>query len=152
METTRIHGTMISIDGQGVLLLGPSGSGKSDLALRMIDRGAKLVADDQIFIAGGSEAPVCNPADRLEGLVEVRGLGIIRLPHAVNVPLRLILELVPAAAVPRLPDSAEITILNHAIPVLRLNPFETSTPIKIEFAIRNPNCIGSGGVDERKNG
>ena len=81
----QVHGSCVSRDGDGVLLIGPPGSGKSDLALRLLGRGFSLVADDRVDIADGIAAP---PA-ALAGLLEVRGLGIVRLPYAATRPPRL---------------------------------------------------------------
>lgn len=86
---TQVHGTCVARDGAGVLLLGPPGAGKSDLALRLMARGFDLVADDQVLIESGDARP---PA-ALAGLLEVRGLGILRLPHAAPARLALAVEL-----------------------------------------------------------
>lgn len=97
-----LHATAVARDGLGVLLLGPSGAGKSDLALRLIRLGFVLIADDRVVIEGG----VARPPPALAGLLEVRGLGIVRLAHAVA-PLRLAVTLLPPGArPPRLPAPA----------------------------------------------
>lgn len=96
----QVHGSCVARDGAGVLLLGPSGAGKSDLALRLIDRGFMLVADDRVDIAGGFAAA---PA-ALAGLLEVRGLGIVRLPYLASARLALAVDLAGGAA--RLPEPA----------------------------------------------
>src|ERR1700760_1504181 len=72
----RMHGSCVSRNEDAVLILGPSASGKSDLVLRLLSRGFDLVADDQVDIDDGIAS--CPPA--LAGLLEVRGLGIVRLP------------------------------------------------------------------------
>jgi HPr kinase/phosphorylase len=85
----QIHASCAARDGAGVLLLGPPGSGKSDLVLRLLDRGFMLVADDRVEI----EAGVARPPAALAGLLEVRGLGILRLPYVRSVRLALAVEL-----------------------------------------------------------
>lgn len=96
-QVTRVHGTCVARDGAGVLLLGPPGAGKSDLALRLLARGFDLVADDQVVIEnGGASAPAA-----LAGLLEVRGLGIVRLPHAADARLALAVELGEDDRLPR---------------------------------------------------
>lgn len=85
----QVHGSCVARNGSGVLLLGPPGSGKSDLALRLIDRGFILVADDRVDIIQGCASP---PA-ALAGLLEVRGLGILRFDHAAGVKLALAVRL-----------------------------------------------------------
>ncbi len=97
MSQTRVHGSCVSRNGDAVLLIGPPGAGKSDLALRLLALGFDLVADDQADIRDGV---VSCPA-ALAGLLEVRGLGIVRLPYRETARLRLIVDL--GAAGDRLP-------------------------------------------------
>lgn len=139
------HGTIIDIAGQGVLLRGSSGCGKSDLALRLIDRGATLVADDQYLLRSSRRGPVAFAPDVLYGLFEVRGMGVISLPAIKTTIIRLAVDLVSATDVPRLPEMRKIDVDGHLIPNLALNAFESSTPIKIELAAANPDRIGSQG-------
>ena len=77
----QVHGTCVAIDGCAVLLRGPSGSGKSDLALRLIDGGARLVADDRAEISLRQRRLVVNAPPEIAGLIEVRGLGVLELGH-----------------------------------------------------------------------
>src|SRR5690349_23777295 len=102
----QIHGSCASRTGEGVLLTGPPGAGKSDLLLRLLSRGFDLVADDRVEIADG----VARPARDLAGLLEVSGLGIVRLPHVASARLALVVELGDHAA--RLPEPARYTALN----------------------------------------
>ena len=134
MET--VHGTSVAVDGLGVLLRGPSGSGKSDLALRLIDGGAALVADDRTILSRNGDEILANAPSRIAGRMEVRGLGIVRLSAIADVPMRLIVDIVPAADVLRLPKAAETMLLGVALPVLRLAAFEASTSAKIRLALR----------------
>ena len=80
----QVHGSCVSRDGDGVLLIGPAGSGKSDLALRLLGRGFDLVADDRVDIEDG----IAAPPEALAGLLEVHGLGIVRLPYVASRPPR----------------------------------------------------------------
>jgi len=134
MET--IHGTAVGIDGAGVLLRGPSGAGKSDLALRLIDGGAALVADDRVVLARDGDAILAFAPDSIAGKLEVRGLGIVKLPAAVSARLRLVVDLVAPDAVERLPKAGETVLLGVALPVLNLAPFEASAPAKVRLALR----------------
>ncbi len=125
-QVTRVSGTCVSRDGEGVLLLGPSGAGKSDLALRLLARGFDLVADDQIEVKDGSARP---PA-ALAGLLEVRGLGIMRLPHACSVRLRLAVELGEAE---RLPMPARHDALD--LPLVRVRAEAASAADRVALAL-----------------
>ena len=119
---------------QGVLLLGPSGSGKSDLALRLLDHGFSLVADDRVllWISGGrlfGRAP-----ETLAGLVEARGVGILKAPVHAFTPVSLAVECVEGP-VERLPDGETVTFLDRALPLLRLVAREASAPAKLGRAL-----------------
>ena len=135
MSGALIHGTAVSIDGWGVLLLGPSAAGKSDLALRLIDRGAMLVSDDAVPVVIDASGPELHTAQNIEGRLEVRGIGIVSVPHVTRVPLRLVIEL--AESVERLPvDGKCSTICGFSVPTTKLLPFEASAPLKVEYALR----------------
>ena len=134
MET--IHGTIVDIEGAGVLLRGPSGAGKSDLALRLIDGGAVLVADDRLTLSETGGNIVAAAPETIAGKLEVRGLGIVRLPFQVSSAVRLVVDLVDGVAVERLPNAAETVLLGVTLPGLSLAPFEASAPAKIRLALR----------------
>jgi serine kinase of HPr protein (carbohydrate metabolism regulator) len=130
-----VHGTAISIGGHGVLIMGESGSGKSDLALRLIDRGAILISDDVVFLETRDNAPILTVAPNIAGKMEVRGVGISNVDFIASAPLRLVIEFVDTPD--RLPeDVARATIGDYSVPVSRLNPFEQSSAIKVEYALR----------------
>jgi serine kinase of HPr protein (carbohydrate metabolism regulator) len=130
-----IHGTAISIGGFAVLIMGGSGSGKSDLALRLIDRGAILISDDVVFLETLENAPILTVASNIAGKIEVRGVGISNVDFIASAPLRLVVELVDSTD--RLPDeNARATIGDYLVPVSKLNPFEQSSAIKVEYALR----------------
>jgi len=130
------HATCVAIDGAGVLIRGPSGSGKSDLALRLIDRGAALVADDQVVLEARDGGLWASAPGRLRGRLEARGLGIVELPWLDAVRLVLVVDLVAAGAVERLPEADSVTVAGAALPRLRLAPFEASAPAKLRLAAR----------------
>ncbi len=139
------HGTVVDIAGVGVLLRGPSASGKSDLALRLMDRGATLVADDQFLVRSGSRGAIASAPDTLYGLLEVRGLGILSVPAIKTTPIRLIVDLVARELVPRLPEPTPKDMAGHPVSVIQLNAFEHSAPLKIELAATNLSRIGNTG-------
>jgi len=139
----RVHGTSVALGGDGVLLRGPSGCGKSDLALRLIDRGARLVADDQTELhLDGDEISMTAPAT-IAGQIEVRGLGILQLPCVPRSPLRLVVDLVPAEAVERMPEPQHCTLLGRDVPLIALAPFELSAVAKLHLALRAATAVMS---------
>lgn len=130
-----IHATTVAIDGRGVLLIGRSGSGKSDLALRLIDRGAMLVSDDYTQLRGVAGVLYAEPPATIAGKIEVRGLGILPLPHVAGVAVALVVRL--GEPVARLPASDESTeIAGIVLRCVDLDAFEGSAPIKVELALR----------------
>jgi len=129
----------------GLLLLGKSGCGKSDFALRLIERGATLVADDRVELRVHAERLIAQAPDRLAGLLEVRRAGIIRLPYAAEAAIALAIALDPpqsgAGGTPRLPEPAwyeppaPLALPESARPpLLRLDAFECSAPAKAILA------------------
>jgi serine kinase of HPr protein (carbohydrate metabolism regulator) len=134
----NLHATCIAIDGFGVLLRGPSGSGKSDLALRLIDQYADaiLVADDRVDVAVRGGAVYASAPPPIAGKLEVRGIGIVEMPHAPRVKLYLLVDLLDISRIARLPEPAFEEILGVRLPRLALAPFEHSAPAKLRQALR----------------
>ncbi|MFO1209558.1 MAG: serine kinase [Amaricoccus sp.] len=109
-DSLTVHGSAVAFAGRGILILGASGAGKSQLALGLIGRGAALVADDRVVLTRRGAALVATAPAAIAGLVEARGLGILRLPAVPEAPLALVLDLDrPAAA--RMPQPVAITYL-----------------------------------------
>jgi serine kinase of HPr protein (carbohydrate metabolism regulator) len=130
-----IHATCISINGHGVLIIGASGSGKSDLALRLIDRGARLVSDDYTNVKAENGKLIASPPETIAGKIEVRGVGIVEIPYAPSTLVSLIVDL--EGVIDRFPDPKdEREIMGVRLATLSLAAHEASTPIKIEWAIR----------------
>ncbi len=144
MARELVHGTCVAFGSDAALLRGPSGAGKSDLALRFLALSAdggvspKLVADDQVWVetSGGEQLTVSAP-ETIRGKIEIRGLGIVTMPHAEQARLVLVCDLVNREDVPRMPpDPWERTeIAGVAVPLLKLSPFEPSAPIKLKTAL-----------------
>ena len=135
MSSELLHATAVAINGDGVLLSGLSGSGKSDLALRLIDRGAILISDDGVLVDSDDSIPTLRTAPQIAGMIEMRGVGIVKMPFADDVPLRLVVDL--GEPPERLPsDNMSITIAGHDIACLKLLGFEASAPLKVEHALR----------------
>jgi serine kinase of HPr protein (carbohydrate metabolism regulator) len=131
----RIWASSVALYGRGILLRGPSGSGKSDLALRLIDTGAALIADDYTEIAADSGHILASPPPALAGLLEIRGVGIIRLPCQQNVPVAVIVDLVDEEGVERMPEPMRESLLGVELPVFRLAPFPASAAAKVRCAL-----------------
>lgn len=119
-----LHATCVEWFGLGVLIRGKSGAGKSDLALRLIDAGAALVADDQVLLENG----IASAPARLQGLLEVRGFGIVKLPFAETTTIALTVDLCSADEIERLPDRFD--------GIMRLDPFCASAVAKIKLALQ----------------
>ena len=129
------HGTVVAFAGRGVLLRGEPGAGKSDLALRLIALGADLVADDQVEVTAGPDGPVARVPPTLAGLIEVRGLGIRSLPHLARATLALVVDLVAAERVERMPEPAVERLGGRDVPRVSLDPFQASAPLKLLLAL-----------------
>lgn len=128
-----VHATTVAIAGRAVLIEGGSGAGKSDLALRLIDRGALLVADDRtrVRVAGGLAIAEC-PAT-IAGLLEVRGIGLLRVPHLAAAPIAL--AILCADTPERMPDPAHRLFDGIPVPQVAVNPCAPSAAIVVELAL-----------------
>lgn len=129
-----VHGSAVGLGGKGVLFLGSSGRGKSDLALQMIDRGAVLIADDQVRLCRVGDRVMAEAPAELAGLIEVRGLGIMRLPHARG-GLDLVVDLDLDEEETRLPDPMSATWHGLDLPKIRINAKAASAVAKINMAL-----------------
>ena len=140
-----LHATCVSIDGRGILLQGPPGSGKSDLALRLIDqpgmgidgqlKRAQLVVDDQVWVTRREQRLIATAPETLAGKLEIRGLGILAVPNASEVELALGVRLSPAAAIERMPGDAHLDILGLSLPLVLIDPACASAPGRIRTAL-----------------
>lgn len=132
-----LQASAVAIDGRALLIEGPPGSGKSTLALALIDRGAGLIGDDAVTLTASDGVLIASPPPNIAGLVEVRGVGLLRLPLAPPCPAALILTLGgPAAA--RLPETPlpRREIAGVALPVLAFDPRHLAPAVRAEWALR----------------
>lgn len=121
-----MHASAVALDGRALLIVGASGRGKSALALDLIALGATLVADDRVALTAGDGAVLAAPPPALTGLVEARGIGLLRLPHVAPVPVALVLDLDEAEPL-RLPVRRSIGLLGRPVPrILRPEPLSAS--------------------------
>lgn len=131
-----LHATSVRFADAGILLCGPSGAGKSDLALRLIEAGGVLIADDYTHLHrndAGRLIARCPPA--LAGRIEVRGIGIVPLPHCGEAEIHLGFDLMAHARVPRLPDPDWRSIAGGELPFWPLDPFAASAVMKVRLAV-----------------
>lgn len=137
--TLQVHGTCVVLAEIGVLLCGPSGSGKSDLALRLVDGGARLVADDRVDLERRGNAIWATSPGKIAGLLEVRGIGIVHLDGvagacADGAMLGLVVDLTDRAAIERLPEASSRSLLGIDLPCLQLDPWAVSAAAKLKIA------------------
>jgi serine kinase of HPr protein (carbohydrate metabolism regulator) len=135
LSSETLHATTVAIDGRSVLLYGASGMGKSDLALRLIDRGATLVSDDYTLLKRVDGRLIATAPETISGQMEVRGIGIVPVPHVGDSPVALIVDL--TETVERMPmHAATRTIAGVEIPLVAVVAHEASAPIKVELALK----------------
>jgi serine kinase of HPr protein (carbohydrate metabolism regulator) len=129
-----VHASTVALDGRAVLISGPSGSGKSDLALRLLDRGFALVSDDQTVVKKQGDALLASAPPSIAGKMEVRGIGILDMDHVDDVPVALVVEL--TGDIERLPyDSRERLFLGVPIPMVTIDARTASAPAKVAIAL-----------------
>ena len=125
--------TAVAVDGRGVLIEGPPGSGKTSLALMLIDRGATLIGDDGIELRSAG-CVFAYPADETRGLIEVRNVGLVAA-ECTNAPICLLLSLSENA--PRYIDQSSIRdIAGHTIPMIEFYPGDAAQAVRAEYALR----------------
>ena len=133
-RSVRLHASCVALEGRGLLILGPSGSGKSSLALQMIGLGAALVADDQVDVTCAGDALVAAAPPALAGLIEARGVGLLRAGTVASVPLHLAVDLGQPAS-PRLPDQDAIVLLERRIALVK-GPLSAHLPVALLLYLR----------------
>lgn len=127
----NIHATCIKLKNKGILFLGLSGSGKSDLALRLIiNHKAKLIADDRVDVCVKGDKVYASSPKILKGLLEVRGIGIVPIKHLSQNRIHCVVELISSKP-DRMPENMKYEINGVKLPLIKLNPFEVSAPEKI---------------------
>lgn len=134
LSSETVHATCVALGGRAVLITGPSGSGKSDLALRLLDRGFTLVSDDQTIIRREGERLIASAPPQISGKMEVRGIGIVEVETEQDLPIALLVEL--TSDIQRLPDdSRERPILGVNLPLVSIDAMTASAAAKVSLAL-----------------
>jgi len=147
------HATCVSLTGRGVLIRGAPGSGKSDLALRMIDAGGLLVADDQTELTATGGQIIARAPKTISGQMEVRGIGIVSRPSLAAVPVALIVDLAQSPEIERLPEETNDLIMGQQLPVVVLDPAQASAVARIRLALDRIDPLAErspSGSDKRR--
>ena len=134
LSSEAVHASSVAIDGRAILITGVSGSGKSDLALRLIDRGFTLISDDQTLVRRDGDRLIASAPPTIRGKLEIRGIGIIEVETANDVPVALLVKL--TGDIQRLPDdSRERPILGINLPLVTIDATTASAAAKVVLAL-----------------
>ena len=134
LSSETLHASTVALDGRAVVISGPSGSGKSDLALRLLDCGFTLVSDDQTIVRSSGERLIASAPPTIKGKLEIRGIGIVAMEQVDNVPVAMLVEL--TSDIQRLPDdSRERPILGIPLPLVSIDPMTASAASKVAVAL-----------------
>jgi serine kinase of HPr protein (carbohydrate metabolism regulator) len=134
LSSESLHSSTVALEGRAVIISGPSGSGKSDLALRLLDRGFTLVSDDQTFLRTDDGRLIATSPPTIRGKLEIRGIGIVEVPCVDDVPVALFVEL--TSDMQRMPDdSRERLLLGVRVPLISVDAMTASAPSKVAVAL-----------------
>ena len=134
LSSETIHASTVASDGRAVLIAGPSGSGKSDLALRLLDRGFTLVSDDQTIVRREGDRRVASAPPTIKGKLEIRGIGIVEMDTVDDIPVALFVEL--TSEIMRLPDDRrERPVLGVNLPLVSVDALTASAASKVALAL-----------------
>ena len=134
LSSETLHATTVATKARAVLITGPSGSGKSDLALRLLDRGFTLVSDDQTIVKRDGGRLMASPPQTIAGKLEVRGIGIVEIDHVADLPVALLVEL--TSDIQRLPeDDRARPILGLSLPLVSIDSTAASAASKVALAL-----------------
>jgi serine kinase of HPr protein (carbohydrate metabolism regulator) len=138
MSIKRLHATSVAIEDNGVAIFGDSGSGKSDLALRLIDSGATLISDDITVFSKLEKNINLFGIENTKGLLEVREVGIITVPYVEGIKLKLVVRLTDKV-IERIPKTNQINLLGLKFPKLEINGKNSSSVAKVKVKLNEIN-------------
>lgn len=134
LSAETMHASTVALDGRAVIIMGTSGSGKSDLALRLLDRGFALVSDDRTIVKRDGDRLVASAPANIAGKLEIRGIGIVDMENVADVPVALLVEL--TSEIQRLPDeNRERPVLGIKLPLISIDAMTASAPSKVALAL-----------------
>jgi serine kinase of HPr protein (carbohydrate metabolism regulator) len=134
ISAETLHASTVAVEGRAVLIAGPSASGKSDLALRLLDRGFTLVSDDRTLVRKDGDRLIASAPPNIAGKLEIRGIGIVEMDNVDNVPVALLVEL--TSEIQRLPDeNRERPVLGVRVPLISIDAMSASAPSKVALAL-----------------
>jgi serine kinase of HPr protein (carbohydrate metabolism regulator) len=134
LSAETLHASTVAMGGRAVLITGSSGSGKSDLALRLLDRGFALVSDDRTIVKRDGDRLIASAPPNIAGKLEIRGIGIVDMDQTDDMPVALVVEL--TSDIERLPDdSRERLILGVKVPLVTIDAMTASAPSKVALAL-----------------
>lgn len=134
ISAETLHASAVATEGRAVLISGPSGSGKSDLALRLLDRGFTLVSDDRTILRRDGTRLLASAPPNIAGKLEIRGIGIVDMSHVEDIPVALLVEL--SGDIQRMPDdNRERPILGVALPLVHIDAMTASAAAKVALAL-----------------
>jgi len=134
MKSKNFHSTSVVIEDCGIMIIGCSGCGKSDLALRLIDSGATLISDDVTICKKRKNGIFLYSPKETKGLLEVREIGIITVPFTENVKLSLLVELIDKEG-ERMPKRTKNILLGVKIPKIQIFGKNPSSVAKVKFKL-----------------
>lgn len=134
LSSENLHASSVAMEGRAVLITGPSGSGKSDLALRLLDRGFTLVSDDRTIVRKEGGKVIASAPPTIKGKLEIRGVGIVDVDTVPDVPVALVVEL--TSDIERLPDDSQARlIMGASVPLINVDAMTASAPSKVAVAL-----------------
>jgi len=140
MAAINTHACAVKIASTGILITGPSGSGKTSVALGLLERAriygfsGTLVADDQVYLKNSAEKLIAAVPEAIGGLIEIRGFGVVPVPHEPQTGIDLVVTLIEAGKIERLPEQKFVSMKNITLPMLEVPQDHENHAVRVIFA------------------